>query len=224
MPRMLRAVLFDWDGTLVDTAEASYRCYVRLFSELGIPFDRTTYARTYSPNWYQTFRAVNLPEERWAWADSRWLAHFATERVEIVEGARDLIESLARRGIAMGVVTSGSSERVAREIDAHGLSGHLRARVFGCDVEQKKPHPEGLHLCLQRMGVAAEESVYVGDSPEDILMAKAARVRAIAVPGGYPNEEALRAARPDAFADSLRDVAACIFALGGDSGAAGDVG
>lgn len=213
---MVKAVLFDWDGTLVDTAEASYRCYVRLFSELGIPFDRATYARTYSPNWYQTFRAVNLPEERWAWADSRWLAHFATERVGIVDGARDLIELLARHGIAMGIVTSGSSGRVAREIDAHGLGGYLRACVYGCDVEHKKPHPEGLHLCLERLGVTAEESVYVGDSPEDIQMAKAAGVRAIAVPGGYPNEEALREAEPDAFAASLRDVATCIFTLAGE--------
>jgi beta-phosphoglucomutase-like phosphatase (HAD superfamily) len=43
---MIRAVLFDWDGTLADTAEASYRCYVRMFSEFAIPFDRETYART----------------------------------------------------------------------------------------------------------------------------------------------------------------------------------
>ena len=46
------AVLFDWDGTLVDSAEASYRCYVRLFDSYGIGFDRTRFERTYSPNWH----------------------------------------------------------------------------------------------------------------------------------------------------------------------------
>jgi HAD superfamily hydrolase (TIGR01549 family) len=79
---MVKAVLFDWDGTLADTAEASYRCYVRMFAELGIAFDRETYARTYSPNWYLTFRALGVPEEQWSHADTRWLAHFAEEPVE----------------------------------------------------------------------------------------------------------------------------------------------
>jgi HAD superfamily hydrolase (TIGR01509 family) len=200
----VRAVLFDWDGTLVDTAEASFRCYVRLFEEFGVAFDRETYARTYSPNWYQTFRMLDIPEERWPHADQRWLAHFAEEQVALIDGARELVDALHRRGLATGIVTSGSRERVERELDTHGFAFHQC--VFGSDVQEKKPHPEGLLLCLQRLEIAAEEAVYVGDSPEDIAMAQAAGVYAIAVPGGYPNREALLASRPDRVADSLHDV------------------
>ena len=203
---MLRAVLFDWDGTLADTSEASYRCYVRMFAELGIPFDRDTYARTYSPNWYHTFRVLGLPEERWSHADERWLAHFAEEQVELIDGAREVLEGLTARGLATGIVTSGSRGRVTRELEAHGLIAHLHECVFGCDVKEKKPHPEGLVLCLDRLGVAAEDAVYVGDSPEDIAMAKAAGVRSIGVAGTYPNRDALRGANPDVFAECIRDV------------------
>ena len=52
---LLRAVLFDWDGTLSDSAEASFRCYARLFPEYGIPFARHDFQRTYSPDWYRTY-------------------------------------------------------------------------------------------------------------------------------------------------------------------------
>jgi HAD superfamily hydrolase (TIGR01509 family) len=203
---MLKAVLFDWDGTLADTAEASYRCYVRLFAELGIAFDRETYARTYSPNWYLTFRALGVPEERWSAADRRWLAHFAEEQVELIDGARELLETLTARGLSMGIVTSGGRERVSRELDAHRLTPHLHECVYGCDVKEKKPHPEGLLLCLDRLGVRAADAVYVGDSPEDIAMARAAGVYSIAVAGNYPNRDALLEAKADAFADSIRGV------------------
>lgn len=203
---MFRAVLFDWDGTLADTAEASYRCYVRMFAELGIVFDREVYARTYSPNWYLTFRALGLPEEKWATADSRWLAHFAEEPVELIEGAREVLEALTARGLATGIVTSGGRERVGRELEAHRLAAHLHECVFGSDVKEKKPHPEGLLLCLERLRMRPEEAVYVGDSPEDIAMARAAGVYSVAVAGSYPNRTALAEARPDAFTNSIRDV------------------
>ena len=200
----LRAVLFDWDGTLADTAEASFRCYVRMFEELGIPFDRDTYARTYSPNWHFTYRALGVPEPQWEQADARWLHHFACESVTLIDGAREILEALSPR-VATGIVTSGGRERVSRELVEHGLAAHVHASVFGCDVKEKKPHPEGLLLCMDRLGVLAADAVYVGDSPEDVAMARAAGVRSVAVPGSYPNREALLASRPDVFVESLRD-------------------
>ncbi|MBV8517806.1 MAG: HAD family hydrolase [Acidobacteria bacterium] len=203
---MVRAVFFDWDGTLADTAEASFRCYVRLFASYGIAFDRETYARTYSPNWYHTFREVGLDEEHWRDADAQWLEHFACEEVALIDGARELLAALAERGVANGIVTSGSRERVSRELAAHALTPYVRASVFGCDVVAKKPHPEGLLLAMEKLGVRAEEAVYVGDSPEDIAMARAAGVYSVAVPGTYPNRDALLASAPDAFAHSLAGV------------------
>jgi HAD superfamily hydrolase (TIGR01509 family) len=203
---MLRAVLFDWDGTLADTAEASFRCYVRMFAEFEIPFDRETYARTYSPNWYQTFRMLGLGEEHWSRADERWLAHFANERVDLLDGARHVVESLTARGLSTGIVTSGGRERVERELELHGLAPHLHERVYGTEVKEKKPHPEGLLLCLDRLKVHTADAVFVGDSPEDIEMARAAGVYSVAVTGGYPNREALLASKPDAYTDSIRAV------------------
>ncbi len=202
-PRPIQAIIFDWDGTLADSAEASYRTYVRTFVEFGIPFDRAEYERTYSPNWYHTFRCVGLPQERWHDADARWLAHYAEERVGLCAGAREVLESVASRGIVQAIVTSGSRDRVSRELTEHGIAQRFRHLIGGDDAANRKPHPEALHICLDRLGVSAEHSVYVGDSPEDVMMAKAAGVYSVAIPGGFPNRAALAAAGPDLFAGDL---------------------
>jgi len=202
----VRAVLFDWDGTLADTAEASFRCYVRMFEDFAIPFEREMFARTYSPNWHLTYRALGLPEEQWAAADERWLAHFACERVALLDGAREVLETLSARGFATGIVTSGGRERVSRELEEHGVAAHVHACIYGCDVAQKKPHPEGLVRCLETLRVDARDALYVGDSPEDVEMARGAGVRSVAIPGTYPNRDALLAARPDVVLASLREL------------------
>jgi HAD superfamily hydrolase (TIGR01549 family) len=206
----LAAVLFDWDGTLVDSAEASYRCYVRLFDSYGIGFDRARFQSTYSPNWQRTYEAVGLAPELWPEADRRWIEHYGQERTRLVPGAREALARLREAGIAQGVVTSGDRLRVARELADLEVAGYFETVVFGGDTPQRKPHPEALLLALRRMAAAPERAAYVGDSPEDVEMARAAGVRAVGVPGGFPNREALAASRPDVLAT---DVTAAIDAL-----------
>jgi len=75
--------------------------------------------------------------------------------------------------------------------------------VAADDVRKRKPDPEPLVLALARMRVAASEAAYVGDSPEDVEMARAAGVYVVGVPGPFPNREQLKASAPDLVADSL---------------------
>jgi len=217
-PRPLRAVLFDWDGTLVDSAEASYRCYARVFPLLGIPFDRSHFERTYSPDWYRTYRALGLPEEKWAEADALWLEHFGRECAVLLPGAAEALDELGRASLALGIVSSGERERVAREMAGLGLTRTFRAVVGGGDSAYRKPHPEPLQLALSRLSAAPDESVYVGDSPEDIEMGRAAGVYTVGIPGPFPNREALVASRPDLLADGLRQAVSRLLGTGGGSG------
>jgi HAD superfamily hydrolase (TIGR01509 family) len=207
-PAALRAVLFDWDGTLVDSAELSYQCYVSTFARFGIPFDRARYQATYSPDWMKTYREVSLAPEHWADADRCWLDHYATGHAPLLDGAAEALAGLRRRGLLLGVVTSGDRGRVGGEIEARGLGGTFAAFVGHGDYRERKPHPEGLLLALAHLGVAPGEAAYVGDSPEDVLMARAAGVYAVGIPGGFPNREALAASAPDLLAPSLEAAAA----------------
>ena len=202
-PRPLRAVLFDWDGTIVDSAEASYRCYVRLFETYQIPFDRERFQRTYSPAWYRTYEALGLPREKWEEADSKWLAFYAGEESVCLSGAREALALLQEAGMSLGIVTSGEGPRVRRELQGLGLDSLFPVVVSAEDVTNRKPDPEPLVRGLEKMRVPAAEAVYIGDSPEDVEMSRAAGVYVIGVPGPFPNREELKASRPDLLVDGL---------------------
>ena len=199
----LEAVLFDWDGTLVNTAEASYRCYEKLFRSYGIAFDRDAFRRTYSPNWHLTYSALGLAEDRWPEADARWLGHYCEEEVVLLEGARDALLRVRDAGLRAGLVTSGDRVRVSRELADLAVAELFQVLVCAEDTVHRKPRPEPLLLALEKMGLAPAAAVYIGDSPEDVQMAQAAGVRAVGIPGGFPNRDALAAARPDVLAPTL---------------------
>lgn len=201
--RRLQAVLFDWDGTLVNTAEASYRCYEKLFGSYGIAFDRDAFGRTYSPNWHLTYSALGLAEERWPEADARWLAHYCEEEVVLIEGAREALLRVREAGLVAGIVTSGDRVRVGRELAGFGMAALFQVIVCAEDTVKRKPHPEALLLALSKLGLGPGEAAYIGDSPEDVQMAQAAGVLAVGIPGGFPNRESLAAARPDVLEATL---------------------
>jgi phosphoglycolate phosphatase len=205
-----RAILFDWDGTLLDSAETSYRCYRRLFAPYGIDFTRDVFARTYAPDWYRTYEGIGLSREYWAEADARWLEIYAEETGEtcgLVPGAREALARIGAAGVLAALVTSGSRVRIEGEIAKFGLAATFAAVVCGEDALHKKPHPEALLKALDRLGIAAADAVYVGDSPEDIQMARAAGVRAVGVVGAFPNAAALRESGPDVLARDLAEAA-----------------
>ena len=199
----LQAVLFDWDGTLVDSAEVSFRCYARVFGAYGIAFDRSRFAATYCPDWYQTYEAVSLPREHWSAADARWVELYGEERAELLPGASEGLTRLRSAGLATALVTSGSRPRIDRELAALGAAGLFECVVCCEDVSSRKPDPAPLLLALERIGVEPAAAAYVGDSPEDILMARAAGAFALGIEGGFPNREALRASKPDLLAVDL---------------------
>jgi mannitol-1-/sugar-/sorbitol-6-phosphatase len=199
----VRAVLYDWDGTLLDSAETSFRCYARLFAAYGSTFDRAAFQRTYAPDWYLTYEAIGLPREHWEQADAAWLVQYTAEAPQLLPGARESLDTLRAAGVPQALVTSGNRERVQRDLATLGVGAHFQTLVCKEDVAIRKPHPEGLLTALERLECVAAHAVYVGDSPEDITMARAAGVYAVAIPGGFPNREALAAAGADVTLESI---------------------
>jgi HAD superfamily hydrolase (TIGR01509 family) len=209
--REKRAVLFDWDGTLVDSAERTFRCYAQVFAVYGIEFDRAAFERTYSPDWYRTYEGVGLPREVWAEADARWVACYETEASHLVDGARDGLERLSRAGRMLGVVSSGDATRVRSEMAALGVASLFATAVCGGETARRKPHPEPLLTALGKLAVPPAECAYVGDSPEDVAMARAAGALAVGIPGGFPNRDALRASSPDLLVPSIDEAVAALL-------------
>src|SRR5204863_2450364 len=143
---------------------------------------------------HHTYSALGLPEHRWTEADARWLEHYGAEDVALLPGAREGVRRVRESGLMAGLVTSGDCARVGRELAALDMAPLFQVVVCSEDIVNRKPHPEALLLALDRLGLRAAEAAYVGDSPEDVEMARAAGVRAVGIPGAFPNREALEAA------------------------------
>lgn len=201
--RVVDTVLFDWDGTLLDSEPFAFLAFQRAFGELGIQLERSVYERIYSPNWYGMYQALELPEHRWREADDLWTRHYGQETAPLVEGGRDAVRDLKVRGYCLGIVTSGSRMRVWRELNSLGLEGIFETVVCNEDVVNKKPHPEGLEVAMGQMNKRPDQCCYVGDSPVDVEMGKRAGMRTIGMIGRYPGSKELQKTNPDFCFDSL---------------------
>jgi HAD superfamily hydrolase (TIGR01549 family) len=205
----IEGVLFDWDGTLLDSFDADSSAYLAMFREMGIPWGLDELALHYSPNWYNVYRAARLPRTRWDAANLAWRKQYANHKPKLISGARRLLTWVGRR-YRIGLVTSGDRERVTRQLRYFGLTGLFASRVCADDTRQKKPHPAPLLLALKQMRLRPNACLYVGDSPHDLEMARRAGVRAVAVLGRFPTEKGLRAARPEFLLDSIKELRAIL--------------
>lgn len=210
----IRGVLFDWDGTLLDSFHADSSAYMAMFREMGVNWGMDELARHYSPNWYDVYRAAGLPEHHWDAADSAWRKHYSAFRPKLMQNVRKVLSRVGQR-YRLGLVTSGDRDRVLRQLREFRLTRAFRARVCSGDTEHKKPHPGPLNFALECIGLDAAQCVYVGDSPEDVQMAKSAHVRVIGVLGAFPTEKRLRAAKPDLLLESIAELPGALQQLDG---------
>jgi HAD superfamily hydrolase (TIGR01549 family) len=192
----LTAVIFDWDGTLLDSYHADSQAYLSMFRRLGIPWGTRELDLHYSPDWYNVYRAAQIPETRWMEADNLWREFYSAHKPKLMRGARKVLGHLSRR-YRMGLVTSGDRGRVEGQLRKFELLRLFRSRVCGGETERNKPDPGPLLCALQKMRVRAEECVYIGDTAEDLAMSRAAGVQAIAVLGPFPTAKKLKAAKPE---------------------------
>src|ERR1700747_3629882 len=187
----LQGVLFDWDGTLIDSYDADSSAYLAMFEEMGIAWGIEELEEHYSPNWYQVYRAAKLPRRLWKEADRPGRAHYANHQPKLISGARRVLEAI-RTKHRLGLVTSGDRHRVARQLREFRLTRLFSARVWSGGTLKKKPHPAPLRLALRQMELQAACCVYAGGAPQDVEMARNAG-RAPGVSYWFPQRTAGRA-------------------------------
>lgn len=189
----MEAVVFDWDGTLVDTLAAVYRANEAVFAAIDLPFDEALYRLHYAPDWRLMYRRLGVPAERLDEANEHWLRSFGSAPLaEPFPGAVEALRSLAGAGVVLGLVTAGDRAVVERQLDTTGLGAFVPVRVYGDDLPVHKPDPRPLRVALSELGVAGRPATaaYVGDAPDDMRMARIVGVRGIGIGSilGTPDE------------------------------------
>ena len=211
----MEAILFDWDGTLVDSLGAFHRANARVMEAFGLPFDEVVYRRNYVPDWRLMYLRLGIPGDRLDEANELWHATFAAGTdVVAFGGVAAALSALRADGAALGIVTAGDRAIVVPQLERTGLADLLPIRVFGDDLPVHKPDPAPLRLALRMLGLEGRPhaAAYVGDAPTDMRMAVAAGCRPIGIASvlGDPNE--LRAAGAEQVADSVEAWAAAHLA------------
>jgi phosphoglycolate phosphatase len=211
-------ILFDWDGTLIDSAGTSFWATQQALADLGFLVSPDLYASIYSPDWRRIYAAFEVPHSLWERADELWIRYYEKGCSQLMEGAHPVIRKLKGSGYSLGIVTSGSRSRVRREIGELNLGDYFRTIVCSEDFSNKKPHPEGLVLAMKQLRRPPSVCTYVGDSPEDIEMGKRAGVAVtIGVSSAYPTSIKLPLANPDICLSSITGLLAHFTCAGAES-------
>jgi phosphoglycolate phosphatase len=216
---MTHVVIFDLDGTLVDTPRAIVETFTAAFATMGVQAQETLAIRaTIGLPLDQAFAklmGVPLNDAQVARGVEQYQVFFKelvlpNARELVFPGVADGLAALGGQGIALAVATSKFYRSADALLTAAGLRDHFDVMVGADQVTRPKPNPEMGETIMRKLGLLAERAVMVGDTTHDLLMAKAAGMRSIAVTYGVHSLRELKSADPTWTADSFEDVVKCV--------------
>ena len=203
----MEAILFDWDGTLVDSLGAFHRANSAVMESFGLPFDVVRYRQHYTADWREMYRRLGVPPDRLDEANAMWHSTFGNDGDAVIAfpGTVEALQRLHDAGAVLGIVTAGHRAVVEPQLARTGLGRLLPIRVFGDDLSVHKPDPEPLRLALRMAGDGhrPETSIYVGDAPTDMQMAVAVGALAVGIHSVLGDPAELQAAGAVALAPSV---------------------
>ena len=206
----MRALIFDLDGTLVDTVYAHVFAWQLALTEAGLPIDG-----------WQIHRRIGMSGGLFTRAVGREIGHaLSPEQAEFIQGrhgeifrkllperrplpgAAALLRRLREVGVPHGIATSGRHPEIDLSLESLGIPPDMVVVDRG-DVSRAKPEPDLFLACQSRLGVAVEDCYVVGDAVWDLLAARRARMLGIGLlTGGYGQDELLAAGAYQVYRDA----------------------
>ncbi|NMB34774.1 MAG: HAD family hydrolase [Firmicutes bacterium] len=218
----IETVIFDLDGTLIDSLGMHYNVLVTAFSRLGLPLvEREIVIRQMgsgSMDWDLLLpREIGDREDTIAQCyqiiQELWPEVYRAE-ADLFEGVPEVLKQLKTAGLTIGVATSGPLRDLIIELLARrNVYHYIGAMVCRNDVPKPKPSPQSIQKCLHLLGASPEKSVYVGDSIVDIQASRAAGVKSIAVLSGAGDFEMLAGEDPDYIIRDVTELDGVLFQL-----------
>lgn len=205
---MTKAILFDFDGTLVDSAPAIVKTMEQTFFHLGVtvPEERAMRATIGLPLATALQQLGSLTDEQAAMATATYrelFPQFALSHLTVFPQVLDTLDILRKQGIRMGIVTSRESNSLDHIMQHHSMASFFEASVTGADGFKPKPAPDMAKALLDRMGLSPEEAMVVGDTTFDIEMGNGCGCRTIAVTYGNHDAQTLATAHPTYMVDEF---------------------
>lgn len=218
---MIRTVIFDMDGVLVDTEPLHHDAFFSHFAELGIQVSEEKYATflgASTRNVYQQLKEkYNLPQDVEELM-SRKRDFFGktfdeSTTLELLPGVRDLVVALHEQGIPLALASSASKETISRVFKRFNLYPYFQHLVSGEDFEKSKPNPAIFLHAAELVGTPPAECVVIEDAANGVAAAKAAGMYCIGYQSEHSNGQDL--SRADLIVSDLRELtAATVLGIG----------
>ncbi|HWA36655.1 MAG TPA: HAD-IA family hydrolase [Burkholderiales bacterium] len=202
-------VVFDWDGTLIDSAGTIVECIQESARDMGLevpPRERASHVIGLGLHDSLRFAVPGLAPERYVQFVEHYRRHFLArqDRMLLFDGVRELLAELsAQRPLA--IATGKSRRGLDRALDADGLRRFFVASRCA-DETNPKPHPAMLLELMEELAIDRAATLMIGDTSHDLEMARAAGVDAVAVTYGAHPEDGLRACGPLHCAASVSEL------------------
>jgi phosphoglycolate phosphatase len=207
-------VVFDWDGTLIDSTRTIARAIQAAAADLGLPVpddERAAHVIGLGLRDALALAVPELPPQRAEEFSLRYRHHYFAEDagLQLFSGARELLADLQARGLPLAVATGKSHLGLMRALDRTGLAD-VFAATRCADQTHPKPHPAMLLELAEELGVAAGRTLMIGDTTHDLQMARAAGTSAIGVTYGAHPRAQLETCAPLALAASVVELRQCL--------------
>jgi len=216
--QLIRGIIFDFDGTLIDSYEAIAESLNHVRAAFALPAFALEQVRPMVGHGLEHLIAEAIGPER---VDEgvrlfrQSYAQICERKTSILPQVKQTLDALDGRGYQMAIASNKPSY-FARDILKALEMDHLFAEVLGPnDVDRPKPDPEMLEIIIMRIGLSPEEVVYVGDMPLDVEVGRRAGVAVYAVPTGSATRADLLQARPDRLLHRFGDLLSILPSLSG---------
>ena len=204
----VRAVLFDWNGTLLSDLPAAYRAWMACFRLLGRPeITLAEFRRTYALPWQAFYRRHRVSARQLQREGKRLAARhrLAYGTPPFAPGARRTLRTLHRRGIMLGIFSDEPRHIIVRRLQAAGLRP-LFSFIGTSQQFPPKPSPAGVKAFLAQARCAPRACLLVGDLRDDLRAGRTAKVRTVAYLRGWQTPHLLRKEKPDFTIKNLREI------------------
>ena len=218
MGRNYRLVVFDWDGTLLDSAGAIVASMQAAAIDLGLtPPDEKIARQVIGLGLHDALSQAlpGVPAGEYQRVAERYRHHYLSRdhELSLFDGAAELVEELSEAGCLLGVATGKSRLGLNRALETSGLKGFFHATRCA-DECSSKPAPDMLIEIMDELGAAPDMTLMIGDTTHDMRMAKNAGVGALAVGYGAHPREALEAEQPLGLFDEFSELVAWLRRYG----------
>ncbi len=206
---MLKAIIFDYNGVLVNDLKIHEEAYWRAGKELGIPVTRETVRKylSYSPEEKRKLYYGNISDETWEGIRrlmTRFYFDLAEKRDVIFPDVEAVLISLSARYIL--ALVSNTRREYFNGVFPRKLASLFSDTMFFDEIGKPKPAPDPLLKMMERLGIGRDQCCYVGDSVLDVQMAKRADIKLFSVATGDNSKEELQAAGADWVVNNLSEL------------------